>query len=79
MRFLPADKLTAYREALGGRRFLITLGCGVVNTILVALKLIDNSTYQTIILGTVAVYIAGHAYVTGKGGENVRTTDSKSE
>lgn len=44
----------------GGRRFVLTLGCGVVNTGLVYLQAITPEVYQWIILGTVAAYITGN-------------------
>ena len=49
-------------EQLGGRRFVLTIGCGVVCTILVWQAKIDGAVYRDIILGTVAVYIAGNTW-----------------
>lgn len=44
----------------GGRRFLLTLGCGVVNTWLVYAGVITGEVYQVIILGTVGIFIGGN-------------------
>jgi hypothetical protein len=49
-------------NSLGGRKFLITIGCGVVTTILVWFGKIDGTTYTAVILGTVGVYLAANAY-----------------
>lgn len=51
--------LITWREALGGRRFLLTVGAGVVNTALVWFGKISPEIFRDLILGTVAVYIAG--------------------
>jgi hypothetical protein len=47
---------------LGGRRFLLTLGCGIATTILVWFGKIDGMTYSAVILGTVAAYITGNTW-----------------
>lgn len=46
---------------LGGRTFLLTLGCGVVTSVLVWFGKIDGGTYATVTLGTVGAYIAANA------------------
>lgn len=46
--------------AIGGRRFVMTMGCGIVNTVLVWLGKIDGPIYRDILIATVAVYIAGN-------------------
>lgn len=46
---------------VGGRRFVLTLGCGIVNTLLVIFEVITGDIYQMIIIGTVGAYIAGAA------------------
>jgi len=61
-------------QTLGGRRFVLTLGCGIVCTALVALGRIEGVIFRDIILGTVAAYIAGntwqkHAEARGLAGE----------
>jgi len=47
-------------ESAGGRRFLLTLGCGAVCTVLVWCGRIDGMVFRDIIIGTVAAYIAGN-------------------
>lgn len=44
----------------GGRRFVMAMGCGIVNTGLVQLGSITPEVYQWIILGSVAAYITGN-------------------
>lgn len=44
----------------GGRRFVLTLGCGIVCTGLVIGKVITGEVFQVIILGTVGAYITGN-------------------
>lgn len=48
--------------SLGGRRFLLTLGCGVACTVLVWAGKIDGTIFRDIIIATVAVYITGNTY-----------------
>lgn len=48
--------------ALGGRRFVLTLGCGIVCTALVYLGKIDGMVYRDIIIGTVGLYIGGNTW-----------------
>lgn len=55
----PAE-FTRWREALGGRRFWMTVGAGIVDTFLRYIDAIDISAYVTLTLGTIAVYIAGN-------------------
>lgn len=46
--------------ALGGRRFLLTLGSGMTTSLLVLAGKITDPTYATVVLGTVGVYIGGN-------------------
>jgi hypothetical protein len=48
--------------SLGGRRFLVTVGCGIATTMLCFLEKIDGSVYATVIISTVGVFIAGRTY-----------------
>jgi hypothetical protein len=52
---------------LGGRKFILTVGCGLVTSILLWFDKLAGSEYATVILGTVAVYIAGGTYENVKG------------
>jgi FtsH-binding integral membrane protein len=54
--------------AFGGRRFLLTMGCGIACTALVWFAKIDASTFRDIIIATVGVYIAGNTYQAVKNG-----------
>lgn len=44
----------------GGRRFLLTVGCGLVTSLLTWCEKIDANTYAIVICATVAVYIGGN-------------------
>jgi hypothetical protein len=57
-------------QTFGGRKFLLTLGCGLVTTVLVWFQKIDGATYSLVILGTVGAYITGNVVQKGKS-ENV--------
>jgi hypothetical protein len=47
---------------LGGRRFLLTVGCGIVCTALLWAGKLDATNYRDLILGTVAAYIVGNTW-----------------
>lgn len=53
------SKLIVY---LGGRRFILTVGCGLFTTMLTWYGKIDSGTYSTVIIATVGAYIAGNTY-----------------
>lgn len=46
----------------GGRRFFLTLGCGIVNTLLLMGGYLGEQSYVTLTIATVAVYIGGNTY-----------------
>lgn len=46
----------------GGRRFLLTLGCGLATTMLVWFGKIGDTVYATVTIATVAAYITGNVY-----------------
>lgn len=52
---------------VGGRRFVMTMGCAMVCTVLVWFAKIDGSIFRDIIVATVAVYISGNTYQKVKG------------
>lgn len=49
-------------EKCGGRRFLLTLGCGVATTALQFFGKLDpaGTTYAAVVIGTVGVFIGGN-------------------
>ena len=49
-------------ENVGGRRFVVTVGAGVMTSLLQYLGKLDpaGSTYAMVIIGTVGAYIAGN-------------------
>ena len=50
---------------VGGRTFLLTLGCGIVASLLLWFGKLDGGSYTTLILGTVGAYIGANAYQRG--------------
>lgn len=55
---MTPQTIKEYREALGGRRFIMTMGAGVVNTGLFAAGIMDQATYQLLTMATVGAYLA---------------------
>lgn len=59
---MKAATVREWTDACGGRRFLMTVGCGMVNTALLMLGYMDASIYRDLTIATVAVYIGGNTY-----------------
>lgn len=55
------DEPAALLGKLGGRTFLLTLGCGMATTVLTWFGKIDGGTFSVVTLGTVGAYIAANA------------------
>lgn len=49
-------------EIVGGRRFMLCVGCGLMSSILVWFGKIDSAGYVTLTLGTVGAYITAGAW-----------------
>ncbi|MDI4633280.1 hypothetical protein J7U46_09500 [Pelomonas sp. V22] len=49
-------------DTIGGRRFLLTVGCGAVTSALQFMGKLDpaGTTYAAVIIGTVGAYVAGN-------------------
>lgn len=52
---------------LGGRKFLLCLGCGAVTSILLWFGKLDGGAYTAITLGTVGAFVAGNVAAQKKG------------
>ena len=63
---MTPDNVAAWLEALGGRRFLLVLGCGLVNAVLVWFGKITSGDFVLVTSATVSVFIAGNAYQKAK-------------
>ena len=59
---MTPEKLAAWTSGLGGRRFIMCVGAGVVSTVLLVLHYLDPANFQIIILGTIGAYIAGNSF-----------------
>jgi hypothetical protein len=49
-------------ETAGGRRFILTVGCGLVCALLVMAHHISDVVFRDIIIATVAAYITGNVW-----------------
>lgn len=56
------DQIDRLRKAIGGTRFILAVGCGLVTSALLWFDKLDGGSYTTVILGTVGAYIAGRSY-----------------
>lgn len=54
----------------GGRRFLMCLGTACSSTVLLWFARMSDLVYRDIVLGVVAVYVAGNTWQKVKGGSN---------
>jgi hypothetical protein len=54
------ENLAKWLAHLGGRRFILTLGAGVVTSILCWYGKITPEIYRDVIIGTVGLFIAGN-------------------
>jgi hypothetical protein len=61
---VTAERTRAWLAGIGGRRFLLTLGAGIVSTLLVWYGKIGEQSWVTVVIATVAAYIGGN--VAGK-------------
>lgn len=61
------SRVAEWVPSLGGRRFLLTVGSGLMNVLLLLIGKISQETYLTITLATTAVYIGANTYQKSKG------------
>lgn len=47
-------------QQYGGRRFILSVGCGAITSLLLAFGFLSDSSYTQIIIATVGAYIAGN-------------------
>lgn len=60
-------------HSMGGRRFLLAVGCGAITSVLCWYGKISDVVYATVVLGTVGGFITGNVIesVKGKGDPHV--------
>jgi hypothetical protein len=66
--------IVAWREALGGRKFLMCMGASFVNTLLFTVDVLSEAGYLMTFSGTVAAYLAadvGQRYMERKNDQPV--------
>jgi hypothetical protein len=56
---LTPENLGRWLTFLGGRRFILTIGAGLVTSVLVWYGKITPEVYRDVIIGTVGIFIAG--------------------
>lgn len=66
---MKPETLRAWIAAAGGRRFLLTLGAGVMSSVLLACGQLTSGDYVLVVLGTVGAYIAGNSWQKKKAAE----------
>lgn len=49
-------------ETVGGRTFLLTVGCGLASSVLLWFGKLDSGSFAAVIGSTVSVYIGANAY-----------------
>ncbi len=49
-------------NAMGGRKFLATIGCGFATTLLCWFGKIDQGTYSMVTIATVGAFITGNVW-----------------
>lgn len=59
---MSPETLRSWIESAGGRRFLLTVGAGIVDTLLLVFGFLSEASYVQLTLGTVAVFIAGTSW-----------------
>ena len=50
----------SWMSSFGGRRFVLTVGCGLITSLLCWFGKISDQVYATVILATVAAYIGAN-------------------
>jgi hypothetical protein len=64
------ERVASWIPAVGGRRFILTAGSGLVNTVLLWFGKLTESGFVTVTLATVAAYISANTYQKVKGGKD---------
>lgn len=57
---MTPNDLQSWMSAAGGRRFLLTVGAGIVHTLLLCFGILTEPNYVTLTIATVATYIAAN-------------------
>lgn len=55
---MTPQNFTAWREALGGRRFILSIGASIVNTGLFVAHILSEQGYLTTFAATIGAYLA---------------------
>lgn len=57
-----AERTRTWIEGLGGRKFILSMGAGIVSSLLLLAGVLTSSDYVLVVLGTVGAFIAGNAW-----------------
>lgn len=55
---MTPSELQSWIGAFGGRRFLLTVGAGIVHTLLLVCGILSEPSYVQLTLATVGIYIS---------------------
>lgn len=58
--YVHGIKMGQFITDIGGKRFVMTMGAGIVNTLLLIFKHITPTDYVTLTLGIVGVFVAAN-------------------
>ena len=61
------ERVASWIPSVGGRRFILTVGVGLVDTALLWFGKLSESGYVTLTLATVAAYVSANTYQKTKG------------
>lgn len=59
---MTPERVLVWREAFGGRRFIMTVAAGIIHTLLMISGVISEQTYMALTMATVAAYITANTY-----------------
>ena len=57
---MTPERLRAWLDAAGGRRFVMAMGAGIVSTILFMLNKLTQGNYMMLQSGTILMYLAAN-------------------
>lgn len=59
---LTPETFIAWREAFGGRRFLLTIGSALINSIFLIAGILSETNYMAVLGGTVFAYLLSEGH-----------------
>lgn len=59
---MTPKQLAEWGQAIGGRKFILSMGAGIISSVLLAFGVLSSSDYVLVVLGTVGAFIAGNSW-----------------